>query len=631
MALVETPVRRKRLVLIEPYPADNPYRMRQGEMKAIWFPKLSLPAIASHTPAEWDIRLIDESVQEVDYETPADLVGISAMTCYAPRAYEIAAEFRKRGVKVVLGGVHASYCPEEALQHVDTVVIGEAEELWPRLLKDFQNGGMERVYKMERFPDLSNYPRPRIDLLPRNTYMTSQCVFTTRGCHFDCEFCSVSPFNGKMTRRRPVGEVCEEIRRIKESRYAEIIERLKAGGLLEKAATLLRLSFNVDDASIFAFVDDLHNSNRTYCKELWTALKDLNIKWGAQTTLFLGDDRELVKLAAESGCVAVFVGMESISDDSLEETNKSFNQVKKFEDEIRMFHDHGIMVNPGMVFGFDHDDESIFERTVNWLIKNRLELAYFNILTPLPGTTLFERYEKEGVIIDRDWSHYDGKHVVYRPKKMTPEVLLDGFFWANREFYSLSSIAKRISSTSQRVIPRLYMNWQFRRLIYRTTPPGALSPIGKIIQGLDGKIPSRAETAVLIPNALHSIRKTMGAVGDQLHGQIDQFLEIHVDKHEKLQRLLVDLRGTLDRINAKKARAKVLRAIRNSKMEIVINFEHLKHATPAAIETLLDCKALKRVGSGGRLKVMNLQASFRAALKNFTPVPAEVSPEEWPG
>ncbi|MDA2912033.1 hypothetical protein MYX04_14025, partial [Nitrospiraceae bacterium AH_259_D15_M11_P09] len=211
---------------------------------------------------------------------------------------------------------------------------------------------MKRVYKMERFPSLENYQVPRVEMLSPDAYMTRQCTFTTRGCHFECEFCSVSPFNGKMTRRRPVREVVKELTHVKEWIRSELVERLQHGSLWQALMTGLRIRIGIEDGSIFAFVDDLHNSNRGYCRELWEALKPLNIKWGCQCTLFLGDEPDMVKLAADSGCVSVFVGMESISEESLEETNKPFNQVQKFEDEIKVFHDHGIMVNPGMVFGY---------------------------------------------------------------------------------------------------------------------------------------------------------------------------------------------------------------------------------------------------------------------------------------
>ena len=155
-----------------------------------------------------------------------------------------------------------------------------------------------------------------------------------------------------------------------------------------------------------------------------------------------------------------------------------------------MFHDHGIMVNPGMVFGFDNDDESVFESTLNFLIRNRVELAYFNVLTPLPGTALYDRYTREGRIFDRDWAKYDGKHVVFRPKRMTPEQLQEGFFWVNHEFYSLGSIWNRLRHTSQRLIPRIEMNYEFRKLVKRSCPQGTLSPIASVLKNLQAKLPS---------------------------------------------------------------------------------------------------------------------------------------------
>ena len=302
-----------------------------------WFPKLSLPVIAAYTPADWDVLLVDEAVQDIDFDQPCDLVGLSIMTCYAPRAYEIATEFRKRGKTVVLGGVHPTYCPEEALRFSDAIVCGEAEDLWPQVVADFLAGSMKRMYKMEQFPALDHYISPRVELLSPDAYMTRQCSFTTRGCHFDCEFCSVSPFNGKTTRRRPVPEVVKELTQVKQWIRSELVERIANDTLWQAFVTALRIRIGIEDGTIFAFVDDLHNSNRTYCKELWAALKPLNIKWGCQSTLFLGDDEEMVKLASESGCVSVFVGMESLDEDCLEETNKPFNRVKKFADEIKMF------------------------------------------------------------------------------------------------------------------------------------------------------------------------------------------------------------------------------------------------------------------------------------------------------
>jgi radical SAM superfamily enzyme YgiQ (UPF0313 family) len=603
-------------------------------MQAIWFPKLSLPVIASRTPKTWDVRIVDESrtivrkglIDAVIRERGAEnlLVGLSTqMTCYTQRAYEIADQFRARGVKVCLGGTHATYLPEEAKLHADAVVKFEADEIWHNVIADFERGALQPVYEMGAYPTMQNYIHPRIDLLPHGCYMTNQCLQTTRGCHFDCEFCSVSPFNGKSSRRRSIDDIIAEIQHIKEWRRNQLVENMIRGPVWHRIGTGLRILTGIEDGTIFAFVDDLHNSNRDYCKKLWTALKELNIKWGAQCTLFLGNDPDMVKLAADSGCVSMFVGLESINQDVLTEMNKGFNQDKRYEDQIRCFHDHGIMVNPGIIFGSDADDESVFENTVEFLIKCRVELAYINISTPLPGTALFERLKAEGRIFDWDWSKYDGKHVVYYPKRMTPEVLQEGFFWANRQFFSIPSIATRMSATSQRFIARWIMNWRFRQLIRRTCPVGHLSPLAKTLKKLHVELPS-IDTGNLIPNALSAVKTSV----KEATTQIDRYLKMKVKKHEGLTTLLIELEGTLDRFNVAEVKKRILKAANRAKMDIVINFEHLKYAAPEAISALLDWRPLKHLAPKVRVKVMNLKNSFRETVDHLALKGREISKED---
>src|SRR5437870_5410484 len=599
----------KRLLLVDPYPRNNPYRLTASERRAVWFPKLSLPTIAAYTPENWEVNLVDEAVQDIDFDYPCDMVGLSMMTCYAPRAYEIATEFRKRGKTIVMGGVHPTYCPDEALRYADAIVCGEAEDLWPQLVADYEAGKMQRMYKMTSFPSLEKYKSPRVELLSPDSYMTRQCSFTTRGCHFDCEFCSVSPFNGKTTRRRPVQEVVTELRNVQRWIRSELVERLRDEPMWNAFVTALRIRVGIEDGSIVAFVDDLHNSNRAYCRELWAALKPLNIKWGCQSTLFLGDDEEMVKLAAESGCVSVFVGMESIFEESLGETHKPFNRVKKFEEEIKMFHDHGIMVNPGIVFGFDNDDESVFERTVEFLIKNHCELAYFNVLTPLPGTPLHARLEAAGRIFDRNWARYDGKYVTFYPTRMTPEQLQEGFYWANHTFYSLPNIWRRVSNTSQRIIPRFVMNREFRRVIKRACPQGQLSPVAGVIKALQAKIPS-VQMENPIPNALLALKK--------VSGQVDKFLSVKARKHEKLTALTVELEGALDHFNAAELKQRLADAARRAKLDIIVNFEHLRHASPQALQTLLDGEFFKQAAPSVRVRFRKLRAAFDSALEGVS-------------
>lgn len=604
---------KRRLLLVDPYPRNNPYHLTAAERRAVWFPKLSLPTIAAYTPDSWEVDLVDEAVEDIDFDDPCEMVGLSIMTCYAPRAYEIAAEFRQRGKIIVMGGVHPTYCPEEALQHCDAIVCGEAEDLWPELVADYEAGHMKREYRMTAFPSLENYKSPRVELLSPDAYMTRQCSFTTRGCHFDCEFCSVSPFNGKTTRRRPVQEVVKEIVQVQRWVRSELIERISTEPLWEAFKTGLRIRVGIDDGGIVAFVDDLHNSNRAYCRELWAALKPLKIKWGCQSTLFLGDDEEMVKLAADSGCVSVFVGMESLDEDCLEETNKPFNRVQKFSQEIKMFHDHGIMVNPGIVFGFDNDDESVFERAVEFLTKNQVELAYFNVLTPLPGTALFDRYNKAGRIFDRDWAKYDGKHVVFNPSRMTPEQLQEGFHWANHQFYSLPNIWRRLSGTQQRLIARWEMNREFRKLVKRACPKGKLSPLANVLKNLQAKLPT-FDTEHLIPSALHAIKQRL----DQKPAMQGLVLSIKAKRHDKFAALFVDLEGALDRINAQELLQRLKEASEKARMDVIINFEHLKHATPDALKALVDSDAIKAALPNVKVRYRKFRDAFEASLQGLS-------------
>jgi hypothetical protein len=421
-------------------------------------------------------------------------------------------------------------------------------------------------------------------------------------------------------------EVIKELTHVKRWICSELVERMCHDSLWQAFVTGLRIRVGIEDGSIFAFVDDLHNSNRAYCRELWTALKPLKIQWGCQSTMFLGDDPEMVKLAAESGCVSVFVGMESLDENCLTETNKPFNRVQKFSQEIKMFHDHGIMVNPGIVFGFDNDDESVFERAVEFLINNQVELAYFNVLTPLPGTALYQRYDRAGRIFDRDWSKYDGKHVVFHPSRMTPEQLQEGFYWANHQFYSLPSIWRRLAGTTQRFIPRLEMNREFRKLIKRTCPKGTLSPLATVLKTLQARLPS-IERSELIPNALPPIKQMQDS---QSVPAPEPWLNIKAKRHDQFAALFVDLEGTLDRLNAQELLKRIREAAEKVRLDIIINFEHLKHATPDALKALLDREALKSMLPHAKVRYRKFRAAFKTSPEEVSLNGLEILREDFP-
>lgn len=382
-------------------------------------PPLNLLYVAALTPKDVEVTLVDEHVDRIDFEEGIDLVGITSLTATAPRAYEIGDEFRKRGVKVVLGGIHSSALPEEAIQHADSVVIGEAENLWPEVIEDFKRKRLKKFYQSPQKPSLENLPFPRRDLLQGKRYLTKNFIQTTRGCPFDCDFCSVTKFSGKRHRFRPVGEVIKEIESL--------------------------------DGNFTVFADDNVVAHIRYAKELFKALIPYKKRWFSQAALTMSLDEELLKLAAQSGCEGVYIGFESLTDIGLTKFKRYIN----FKEAINKLKGYGIRVEGSFIFGFDSDDKKVFEKTLRFAQELRLDVATFHLLTPLPGTRLYEKLEKENRIIERDWSKYDFSTVVFRPKQMTREELQEGVRWTMREFYSLSSITKRLFPPPFKTLPQV--------------------------------------------------------------------------------------------------------------------------------------------------------------------------------
>ncbi|MGC4121637.1 MAG: radical SAM protein [Myxococcales bacterium] len=391
--------------------------MRRGRL--IRFPQLTMPLVAALTPAGVfdEIHHTDEIVDEVRFDCGDDLVGITATTCAAPHAYDLADEFRARGVRVVLGGPHPTLMPQEAKQHADAVVVGEAEEAWPRLVHDFANGRLAPFYRSKQAPSLAGLPWARRDLIAGRSYGRG-VVIATRGCPHRCGYCMLRRLYHPGQRRRPVEEVVAEVESIRERAVI--------------------------------FWDDNLTADRDYARRLFRALAPLKKWWTSQATLDLADDPGLLALAAESGCEALFAGLESVNAASLAETHKGFNQPRRYREAIRRFHEAGIAVQAGVVFGFDHDDPSVFARTVEALEAAAVDVASIGSLTPFPGTELFRRLEREGRILTRDWSLYDARSaVVFRPRRMSPDELQAGLEWATRQFYSLGSIARRLGHSRQ--------------------------------------------------------------------------------------------------------------------------------------------------------------------------------------
>ena len=382
-------------------------------LKAIRMPQLGLHILASLTPDDVDITVMDEQIKEIDYSLHFDLVGISCMTATANRSYQLADRYRQKGSKVVLGGIHPTILPEEAIQHADAVVIGEAEGCWADVIADFRKNKLGRFYHVPA-PDLSKYPSPRRDFQIDKTLFNCVGLMTTRGCPYACEFCSVTDFYGGKIRHRPVSMVVEDIKQ--------------------------------SGSKTFLVLDDNVTGHPEYSKELFEALIPLGIKWVGQSSLSLAKDKEMLKLCRQSGCAALFFGVESVSPASLIGMKKSLKSIEETEDAIKIIQDNGIAFHPSIILGFDTDTKAIFDDTLEFLARTRLPTMALNVLTPYPGTRLYRRFKDEGRIISHDWSHYDHHTVVFQPKNMTPQELAEGQRYVQSEFYSFSSILRHIPS-----------------------------------------------------------------------------------------------------------------------------------------------------------------------------------------
>lgn len=408
-----------RLLLIEPRNKNKKFYQRS---KIRRFPSVGCQVIAAVTPDRWDVEFVDEEVgEQVDSSRHYDLVGIGAMTSQVARGYDMADRFRRAGVPVVMGGSHATVLPGEALQHCDAVVVGEGERVWPDLVRDFERGGPKALKKQYRGAATDDwYVAPRRDLVRGKGLLGVAPIVATRGCPYTCSFCSVFTVFGRGYRHREVKDVVREVATLREQ-----------------------------GQKWFVFVDDNIIGNPKWSKELFRQLAPLDITWGGQTTLGVARDPEVLELARASGCLSMFVGIESVSKESLRSVRKQFNKTHHYREQTKVFHDAGIVIIAGMISGFDGDGHDCFERSVEVADRLGIGVANFSVLTPLPGTETYELLKAEGRITSTDWARFDGSQVVFEPKKMTPQQLQDGVDWAGREYYRLSRIVGRLRHNRQ--------------------------------------------------------------------------------------------------------------------------------------------------------------------------------------
>jgi radical SAM superfamily enzyme YgiQ (UPF0313 family) len=390
------------------------YRHRTGIWKkSMRYMPLTLPTLAALVPPELShtLQLFDEGVQEVPMDLDADVIGISAITGSSPRAYELADHYRRQGKCVILGGVHPTLMPEEAMLHADSVVTGYAEDAWPQLLRDFTTGNLQPCYRQLPGLQLGGRPQPRRDLLKDGQFAVGSTVEATRGCIHRCNFCVVPTAWGRPL-QFPVGEMIDEIRSLRTKRL------------------------------IFMDLNLIADPN--YAKELFRALIPLKLIWAGLVTTEIAWDDELLDLAAKSGCKGLLIGFESLTPAALTECKKGFNLLQEYSQVVQRVHDRGIAIMATFVFGFDHESRDCFERTLEFVTENHIELPRYAVLTPFPATPLFKRLDSEGRLLHKDWSKYDGQHVVFKPSFMSTDELQRGIEWTWKKTYSYSGIVRRL-------------------------------------------------------------------------------------------------------------------------------------------------------------------------------------------
>lgn len=381
-------------------------RMLDG--RTFRFSLLSILTVAGLTPEGHEIRLVDEQVEDIPFGEKFDLVGVTAMTATAPRAYEISGYFRGKGVPVILGGFHPSLNPGEASQKSDAVVVGPASGAWPQAVKDAQEGKLKKIY-YGKFDGHARVELPR-QLMKRKKYLTANATYATLGCTHTCSYCSISAFYGAKRFHRDIGDVVDEVRGFREE--------------------------------FFMLLDDNLTQDREYAMELFRALAPLKKKWVTQASIEIADDGGLLSCMSAAGCTGIFAGLESFSKAALESQNKNIKPPEKYREAVKKLHSHGIYVEAGVMLGFDTDTKDVFADTLRMLDETGIDVIQVSIVTPLPGTRHFEDMKPR--IRDFNWEHYGFKHAVFEPANMSAGELEAGSHWLIRNYYSPIRILKRI-------------------------------------------------------------------------------------------------------------------------------------------------------------------------------------------
>jgi radical SAM superfamily enzyme YgiQ (UPF0313 family) len=418
-----------KIKLIQPKMIQRPM---DTKLKTRMSPSLGLLTLVNLTPKEHDLIIENENIEDIDFDESVDLVAVTVTVDVMNRAVEIAKEFQQRGITVVAGGIHITSDPESAVNSFDVIAVGMAERIWTRILKDKENNLLKKVYyDMESIMG-REIVSPRYSSIDNNKYLYTNIISTSRGCPFQCDFCYNSCKNMLKTYiNRPIEDVIKDIKSLK-TRH-------------------------------IMFIDDNFIGNHKWTKELLKEIRPLKLKWNAAVTANIGVMPELLDEMKESGCQSLFIGFESINNNSIKSVNKVQNSVNTYEKLVDEIHKRGIMINASFVFGLDEDDFSVFKNTLDWIVKNKIETVTSHILTPYPGTKLYSSLLEENRIIDFNLSNYNTAHVVYEPKNMTKEELYNGYIGIYKEIYSFKNIIKRLPNSKKQWIPFLAFNLLYRK------------------------------------------------------------------------------------------------------------------------------------------------------------------------
>lgn len=417
--------------------------------RKLYLPSLTLLSLAAVTPDNVDLTLCNEVVHDIPFDEKWDLVGVTGMGSGLKRAWQISETFRAKGVPVVIGGIAASLAPKEwSLNHVDSIVIGEAEIAWPKLMADFLNGGLKKEYFMAKRPEIDKIPLPPYHLMSSEEKGLWMPVQATRGCPFPCNFCSIQAYFDRGYRKRPIDQIIRDVRAAKS-----------------------------EGSGFITFIDDNIGVDWKFFEELMTALIPEKIKWASQCSLHIADKPDMLDLAYKSGCRILSFGFESVNPESNNAVGKTFNHPENYGRLIKQITESGITVSSEMIVGMEHDTEEIFDHTYQFLVKNKVPLPRVYILTPVPGTGMYDEFINENKIFDFDMGNYNGGKAVFNPTLMSADTLQMNYWKLYDKLYSYRSILKRMGGIPKKMESKLRAfiwgtNLHYRSQVKKRITPG---------------------------------------------------------------------------------------------------------------------------------------------------------------